>query len=263
MNSLTLRVDGRAADDLRPVRIETNPLAYAEGSALIEVGNTRVLCAATIEERVPPWLRGRGGGWVTAEYAMLPRATQERTQREATRGKLGGRTHEIQRLIGRALRAVTDMKALGERSVLELIGESGGSAQALATQLARAMAMFDDRGFYKRAQIVPANLALAGVASFTDLDRLTIFADNVVPHVLRCEGVLVYDPWLASHIDSGRLLPMGPAEREIRACAVHACELLSARFGVSARVLDNWLWNRGQAPEFKALPRHRCRCVFY
>jgi hypothetical protein len=164
-------------------------------------------------------------------------------------------------LYAQALRALGGW--LGNRSVLDRIGDGGGSAQALAAQLARAMPMFDDRGFYKRAQIVPANLALAGVASFTDLDRLTIFADNLVPHVLRCDGVLVYERRLAAHIDSGRPLRMGPAEREIRACAVHACELLSVRLGVSARVLDNWLWNRGQAPEFKARPRHRCRCVFY
>jgi ribonuclease PH len=113
-----LRFDGRARDALRPVTIEPSPLAYAEGSALISIGSTRVLCAATIEEKVPPWLRGQGRGWVTAEYAMLPRATQERTQREAARGKIGGRTHEIQRLVGRALRAVTDLKLLGEKSVI-------------------------------------------------------------------------------------------------------------------------------------------------
>ena len=109
------RSDGRELDRMRPVSIETNYLAFAEGSALIKVGRTHVLCAATIEEKVPPWLKGRGTGWVTAEYSMLPRATQERTQREAIRGRIGGRTHEIQRLIGRALRAVTDMKKLGER----------------------------------------------------------------------------------------------------------------------------------------------------
>jgi hypothetical protein len=208
---------------------------------------------ATVASRLSDRFRAEGP-WSNRELCSLDAETVAHTLGQAA-------DHELMALYAQALRALGAW--LGERSVLELIGESGGSAQALATQLARAMAMFDDRGFYKRAQIVPANLALAGVASFTDLDRLTIFADNVVPHVLRCEGVLVYDPWLASHIDSGRLLPMGPAEREIRACAVHACELLSARFGVSARVLDNWLWNRGQAPEFKALPRHRCRCVFY
>ena len=179
MNSLTLRVDGRAADDLRPVRIETNPLAYAEGSALIEVGNTRVLCAATIEERVPPWLRGRGGGWVTAEYAMLPRATQERTQREATRGKLGGRTHEIQRLIGRALRAVTDMKALGERSVLidcDVLQADGGTRTASITGAFVALSLALRRDFTPgtakwplRNQIAAVSVGIVGGAGYLDL----------------------------------------------------------------------------------------------
>jgi hypothetical protein len=125
------------------------------------------------------------------------------------------------------------------------------------------MALYDDRGFFKRAQIVPNDLQLAGVARFDDLDRLTIFADNLVPHVLRCDGVLVYEPALAAHIDAGHALAAGPAEREIRGCAVHACELLAQRLGVPARVLDMWLWNRGQAPEMKARPRHRCRSVYY
>ena len=118
------------------MRIEPNPLAFAEGSALIEVGHTRVLCAATIEDRVPLWLRGRGSGWVTAEYSMLPRATPERTQRESIRGRLGGRTHEIQRLIGRALRAVTDLKKLGERSILldcDVLQADGGTRTAAIT----------------------------------------------------------------------------------------------------------------------------------
>ena len=123
--------------------------------------------------------------------------------------------------------------------------------------------MYADRGFYKRAQIVPNDLALAGVAQFRDLDRLTIFADNLVPHVLRCDGVLVYDPALAAHIDAEHVLPAGREEREIRACALHACELLGARLGVPPRVLDMWLWNRGQAPELKAIPRHRTRTVYY
>ena len=123
--------------------------------------------------------------------------------------------------------------------------------------------MFDDRGFCKRAQIVPSDLALAGVAEFEDLDRLTIFADNLVPHVLRCDGVLVYDESLAARIDAGEILPLGGSEREIRACAVRACELISQRTGVPERQLDAWLWNRGQAPEYKARPRHRCRTVFY
>jgi hypothetical protein len=125
------------------------------------------------------------------------------------------------------------------------------------------MRFFDDRGFYKRAQIVPSDLALAGAATFDDLDRLTIFADNLVPHVLRCDGVLVYDDELAARIDAGERLPLGGAEREIRACAVHACELISKRTSVPARCIDTWLWTRGQTPEYKARPRHRCRTVFY
>jgi ribonuclease PH len=130
------RSDGRPPDGLRPVTIEVGVLAFAEGSALISVGNTKVLCAATIEQRVPPWLRGQGTGWVTAEYSMLPRATQERTQREAARGKLGGRTHEIQRLIGRSLRAVTDLARLGERSIVidcDVLQADGGTRTASIT----------------------------------------------------------------------------------------------------------------------------------
>ena len=121
---------------MRPVKIETGYLATAEGSALITVGNTRVLCAATIEDTVPAFLRGSGKGWVTAEYSMLPRATISRTQREVNKGKLSGRTHEIQRLIGRSLRAVTDLKALGERSLIvdcDVLQADGGTRTASIT----------------------------------------------------------------------------------------------------------------------------------
>ncbi len=150
MTTLQPRVDGRAYDALRPIAIEPNSQAFAEGSALISVGRTRVLCAATIEERVPPWLRGQGRGWVTAEYAMLPRATQERTQRESSKGKVGGRTHEIQRLIGRALRAVTDLKALGERSVVvdcDVLLADGGTRTAAITGAYVALALALRRDF--------------------------------------------------------------------------------------------------------------------
>jgi hypothetical protein len=169
--------------------------------------------------------------------------------------------HELIGLYAQALRGLG--RFLGDRTALELVGEAGGSAERLAEMLAGGMAMFADRGFYKRAQITASDLALAGVAEFGDLDRLTIFADNLVPHVLRCEGVLRYEAGLAARIDAG--LPVGPGtqEREIRACAVHACELLARRVGVAPRVLDGWLWNRGQAPAYKARPRHRCRCVWY
>jgi len=139
-----IRSDGRRHDELRPVTIETGFLKYAEGSVLIGVGNTRVLCAASIEDRVPQWMKGRGVGWVTAEYAMLPRATHERTQREATRGRLGGRTHEIQRIIGRALRAVTDMAKLGERTVwldCDVLQADGGTRTAAVTGACVALAL--------------------------------------------------------------------------------------------------------------------------
>src|SRR5215210_6863786 len=130
------RTDGRLADELRPVRITPGYLPYAEGSALIEMGNTRVICSASVEERVPPFLRNRGTGWVTAEYAMLPRATQQRTSRETGRGGPSGRTHEIQRLIGRSLRAVVNTSALGERTVTldcDVLQADGGTRTASIT----------------------------------------------------------------------------------------------------------------------------------
>lgn len=130
------RHDNRAGNELRTVTIETDYLIHPEGSVLISVGNTKVICTATIEDRVPPFLRGSGKGWVTAEYSMLPRATGQRTQREATRGKVGGRTMEIQRLIGRALRAVTDLEALGERTIwidCDVIQADGGTRTASIT----------------------------------------------------------------------------------------------------------------------------------
>ncbi len=130
------RTDKRAHNELRPVKITPGFLPYAEGSALIEMGDTRVSCAASIEERVPPFLRGRGQGWITAEYAMLPRATHQRTQRETGRGGPSGRTHEIQRLIGRSLRAVVDMKLLGERTITidcDVLQADGGTRTASIT----------------------------------------------------------------------------------------------------------------------------------
>jgi ribonuclease PH len=130
------RSDGRQANELRPIRITPGYLSFAEGSALIEAGHTRVLVAVSIEDRVPPFLRGSGRGWVTAEYAMLPRATQTRSNRESVAGKIGGRTHEIQRLIGRSLRAVTDMQLLGERTLTvdcDVLQADGGTRTAAIT----------------------------------------------------------------------------------------------------------------------------------
>lgn len=138
----SLRVDGRALDELRKVEMERHYIKHAEGSVYISVGDTRVLCTATVEDRVPPFLRNSGKGWITAEYSMLPRATQTRTIREASKGKLGGRTMEIQRLIGRALRSVVDLNALGERTLwidCDVIQADGGTRTASITGAFMAM----------------------------------------------------------------------------------------------------------------------------
>ncbi len=131
-----VRASGRAADQLREVRFTRRFTRHAEGSVLVEFGDTRVLCTASVEESVPPFLRGKGQGWVTAEYGMLPRATHTRSAREAARGKQSGRTQEIQRLIGRSLRAITDLKALGERTVTidcDVLQADGGTRTASIT----------------------------------------------------------------------------------------------------------------------------------
>jgi ribonuclease PH len=142
------RPSDRAPDALRPLRLTADYIAMAEGSVLIELGNTRVLCNASIEQGVPSWLRNSGRGWVTAEYGMLPRATLTRTPRESERGKIGGRTHEIQRLIGRSLRAVVDMQAMGERTVIldcDVLQADGGTRTAAITGACAAMALAFNR----------------------------------------------------------------------------------------------------------------------
>ena len=196
----------------------------------------------------------RAGPWTAAELRALDARGLARVLGQEP-------DHELMELYAEALRQLGLF--LGARSPLEAIEAAEGSAARLAETLARRMPFFDDRGFFKRAQIVPSDLALAGVARFSDLDRLTIFADNLVPHVLRVDGVLRYDDDLAARIDSEQLLPPGEEEREIRACAVHACELIAAERGVTPRELDNRLWNRGQETRYKAIPRHRTRSVFY
>lgn len=130
------RIDGRQADQLRPVKITRNFIEHAEGSALIEVGRSKVICTATIEDKVPIWLRGSGQGWITAEYAMLPRATPQRNIREVTKGKPSGRSQEIQRLVGRALRSVVNLTALGEKTIwidCDVIQADGGTRTAAIT----------------------------------------------------------------------------------------------------------------------------------
>ena len=152
-----LRVDGRRKDQLRPVKITRNFIKHAEGSVLIEMGDTKVICTASVEDKVPPFLKGKGTGWVTAEYSMLPRATHDRSPREAVKGKQGGRTLEIQRLVGRSLRAVTDMTQLGERSIwidCDVIQADGGTRTASITgsfiALADALTTLKTRGLIKK-----------------------------------------------------------------------------------------------------------------
>lgn len=162
------RHDGRKANQLRPVTVERNYNKYAEGSVLITVGDTKVICTATIEDKVPPFLRGQGEGWITAEYAMIPRATETRNVREAARGKQGGRTHEIQRLIGRALRSVVDLKAIGERTVwidCDVIQADGGTRTSSITgayiALVDALAKLKEQ---ENWEVLPVNDYLAAVS---------------------------------------------------------------------------------------------------
>jgi ribonuclease PH len=171
----------RAFDELRPIRIQTEYFDYADGSAFIEIGRTRVAAAATIEEKAPPFLKGRGTGWVTAEYAMLPRSTETRSQRERTPGKISGRTQEIQRLIGRSLRAVTDLEALGERTIIidcDVLQADGGTRVASVTAGCVALALalkklLDEREIDKmplRHLVAGISVGVVGGRELLDLD---------------------------------------------------------------------------------------------
>ena len=170
------RADGRAPNQLRPVKIVPDYLKFAEGSVLIRVGDTRVICAVTIDDRVPGWMRGRGTGWVTAEYSMLPRAGTERSQREASLGRIGGRTHEIQRLIGRSLRTVVDLTRLGERTITidcDVIQADGGTRTASITgayvALARAMNRYG-MGHLLTGQVAAVSVGIGSGRLLLDLD---------------------------------------------------------------------------------------------
>jgi ribonuclease PH len=170
------RADGRAPAQLRPVSFTLGVQKWAEGSCLIDVGATRVLCAASIEDRVPPHLRGKGTGWVTAEYSMLPRATAERTQREAQKGRIGGRTHEIQRLIGRSLRGVVDLARMGERTVTidcDVLQADGGTRTASITggwvALAAALTSYGMEKLLTQ-QVAAVSVGLVDGVALLDLD---------------------------------------------------------------------------------------------
>jgi hypothetical protein len=247
---------------------------YLEGSRAEVAAYLLTLDAINFGSGWFPTLRKRPGcsGYFTVAWALADRfrsagpwsAAELRSTRAAELARVleQDERHPLIGLYAEALRQLG--RFLGGRAPLEVVEAAGGSAERLATTLARGMRFFDDRGFYKRAQITASDMALGGVARFRDLDRLTIFADNLVPHVLRVDGVLRYDDALARRIDTGELLPPGDEEEvEIRACAVHACELIAARLGVSPRALDMWLWNRGQVEPYKSQPRHRTRTVYY
>ena len=185
------RADNRAWDELRPISITTGYQSFAEGSALVELGKTRVLCSASVEERVPGFLRGGGSGWVTAEYAMLPRATVTRTSREITRGRISGRNQEIQRLIGRSLRAVTDLRALGERSIVvdcDVLQADGGTRTAAVT------------GAYVALYLALKTLANMGIISSIPL-RTAVAATSVgiVHHNIMLD--LCYDEDFGAEVD--------------------------------------------------------------
>jgi ribonuclease PH len=176
IGSARFREDGRTPGQLRPATIETGVQKWAEGSCLIKVGGTHVLCSASLEDRIPPHLRGKGTGWVTAEYAMLPRATSERTQRESVKGRLGGRTHEIQRLIGRSLRGVVDTAKLGERTVTvdcDVLNADGGTRTASITggYVALVLAL-RSRGLEPAVvgHVAAVSVGLVDGAAYLDLD---------------------------------------------------------------------------------------------
>ena len=205
------RRDGRAFDDLRPVRFELDVQQFAEGSAMVEFGNTRVLCAASVLPDVPRWLRGAGRGWVTAEYAMLPRATSERTRREVAAGRPSGRTQEIQRLIGRALRSVIDLDALGERAVVvdgRIVAYSGDSAftRDLVTCALDADLFICDSTWVSRDAPFPEGVHMTGteagtLAADASVERLMIthVFPQREPEQVAADAETVYDGivWVA------------------------------------------------------------------
>ena len=193
------RPSGRRPDQLRPVVIQRHFTKHAEGSVLISCGDTRVLCTASVEDRVPPWLRNKGKGWITAEYGMLPRATGSRNMREATRGKQGGRTLEIQRLIGRSLRAVIDLEALGERTITldcDVLQADGGTRTASITgayvALVDAADKLIDAGKVKRnpvhGRIAAVSVGMLGSDAVLDLDYAEDAAADTDLNVVMNDG---------------------------------------------------------------------------
>src|SRR5450432_2464479 len=203
------RNDGRNVDQMRPLKITPDFISTAEGSVLIELGSTRVICTATVDDGVPGFLKGTGKGWVTSEYGMLPRATEERTAREATRGKQSGRTLEIQRLIGRSLRAVTDQEALGERTVwidCDVIQADGGTRTASITGAFVALALAFER------------LVAAGILKSTPLtDTVAAISVGIVDDQLLLD--LAYEEDSRAQVDMNVVMTGGGKFVEVQASA--------------------------------------------
>ena len=222
-----MRANGREAASLRDVSITRNFTKYAEGSVLISCGDTKVICTASVEESVPPFLKGKGTGWVTAEYSMLPRSTHTRSAREASRGKVGGRTHEIQRLIGRSLRSVVDLAALGERTIYldcDVIQADGGTRTASITgayvALVDAVRSLVDRGVLKASPVMEAvaavSVGLVGNDPCLDLDYQEDSAAEVdmnfvmtsSDRFVEVQGTAEGRPFTNAEMDAMRVLAM-------------------------------------------------------
>lgn len=227
-----MRNDGRSATDLRPIKITRNFTKHAEGSVLIEFGDTKVLCTASVEESVPPFMRGKGTGWVTAEYAMLPRATHTRSQREAAKGKQTGRTLEIQRLIGRSLRAVTDLAKLGERSIYidcDVIQADGGTRTASITgayvALIDALSSLKIRGLLAEIPVKEAvaavSVGIVGGKALLDLNYIEDSSAEVDMNFVitssgrfvEVQGTAEAEPFTSAEMDAMRDLALGGVQQ--------------------------------------------------
>jgi len=227
------RLDGRTERDLRPVEITTGVNIYAEGSALIKVGNTHVICLASVEDRVPPFLRDTNQGWVTSEYGMLPRATDQRTQREATRGKASGRTQEIQRLIGRSLRSVSDLAALGSRTIwidCDVIQADGGTRTASITgafvamvlALAKMKTKNQLSGSPLRGMVAATSVGLIGGMACLDLSYAEDSQADVDMNVVRTDSGKFVEVQ-----GTGEKTPFSPQEMQVMLeLAAHGTNLL-------------------------------------
>ena len=230
------RPDGRAADQLRPITITRHWQAYAEGSALVEFGETKVLCAASVQQGVPRWRKGSGLGWVTAEYAMLPRATLTRNDRESVKGRLGGRTHEISRLIGRSLRAAIDLSALGENSIAidcDVLQADGGTRTAAITgayvALADAVSWLREKGALARPEPLVNSISAVSVGVIDGEPRLDLMYEEDVRAETDMNVVVTGGGQFVEVQGTAEGVPFSPAELDaLLDLAVAGCGQLAA-----------------------------------